>query len=631
MKVQSVVRLVASINEFDAGNETTSQLAAEFQLAFAITQSGEARKFWLARGAADRGESEWWAIDDRVFPTADANPAVAYAMPPLARALMSGEIELRAIVQLAEADTDYLQNTFDSEEEQDVTVRAEDRDVDQLMSEFLDRVEAFLSAANAPVTAAVAALSGTDTSPFERVAREKARLLDVRGEDPPLLRELKTIFQDEPGTDAALKAARDELREACAQHLQRFYEVGCVVSKSLRSRAPSDWFEAAGNDRPKLYGQMTFAQVGGVQPDFRAMTRGIPLDAANMQLAAAVIPESKNSSAELGLMRYQLTHVERLVADAEEGRLAPSRWLTIVPLPAAQLPLIEVAAPIVAPFPLRRIPKNPELERPVVHVYDGEQAHSYAEQIALARRWTYGFDVGADFRTTDEVCCRLIYNAPVGSVPAALETPAAPLVPRLFEALVAHEREVDPYWKTIIGEAGRRAAGQPPSGVDPDLRFRNACNRFAKTVKDVVDVFDQISTLGVTELVSQDRFVLTHDAMTTRIKFVDHMSDDRPWTVIAGEEDPGCACARSVQTAGSPREPKPLSLGLLIPCRLTSPMSTTTRTSNGGAAKSTSDGWTRCGSKRYGPLHRSDATTSSPAGRHAASLFIAHQKCSSKN
>jgi hypothetical protein len=537
-RVQSPVRLVASIDAFDGAKESASQLAAEFQAAFAFVEGGTARRLWLARGAADHAGSQWWAIDDRVFPEADARPAVAYAMPPLARARMSGQIELRAIARLAEADTDYLQNTFGADEVKAVTVRAMDRDVDQLMADFLERVEAFLSSAHAPVTAAVAALDGAAASPFESVARQKARLLDIHGEDPPLLGALMNVFADEPGTSGALKAARDELREACAQHLQRFYEVGCVVSKGLRSRAPVDWFTARGNDRPKLYGQLTFTQADGADPGFRATTRGIPLEAGGMQLAAAVIPESKQSSVVLGPMRYRLTHVERLVAAADEGRLAPSRWLTIVALPGQNLPAIEVAAPGVAPFPVRRVPKNPALDRPVVRLYDGDVAATYAEQVALARRWTYGFEAAAELKGGDEVCGRLIYNAPVGGVPAALETPASPLVPGLFEALVAHEREVEPYWRTIIGEAGRRAAGVTAAGADPELRFRNACDRFARSVQNVVDAFMMVATEAAPETVAQDRFVLSHDALTTRIRFIDHMAGDGPWKVLAGDGRP---------------------------------------------------------------------------------------------
>lgn len=269
-----------------------------------------------------------------------------------------------------------------------------------------------------------------------------------------------------------------------------------------------------------------------------------------MQLAAAVIPESKDPSAQLGPLRYRLTHVERLVTVAEEGRLAPSRWLTIVPLPEQTLPVIEVAAPVVAPFPVRRVPRNPTLDRPVVHAYDDEPTQTYAQQVALARRWTYGFDVGAEFlgrRTVadtgellegDEVCARLVYNAPVGSVPPALETSASPLVPGLFEALVEHEREVEPYWKTIIGEAGRRASNAASAGADPELRFRNACHRFANSVKKVVDVFGKVAAQAAQESVDQDRFVLTHNGLTTRIRFVDHMADDAPWPVLAGEGRP---------------------------------------------------------------------------------------------
>lgn len=547
-QAQSPVRFVASIDSFDGSKESTSQLAAEFQSAFAFMQGSEARKFWLARGAANRGDSEWWAIDDRVFPVADTTPAIAYAMPPLARALMSAQVDLRAIERLADADTNYLLNTFDTSEEKNVTVWAVDRDVDQLMSDFLDRVEAFLSAAHAPVTASAPALSSA-THPFEHVARQKARLLDIRGENPPLLGALTSVFADDPDSPRALRAARDELREACAQHLQRFYEVGCVVCKSLQARAPNGWFTASGNNRPKLYGQLLFAQEGASKPGFRAMTRGIALEAPDMQLAAAVIAETGQTSADLGPMRYQLTHVERLVAAADKGRLAPSRWLTIIPLPNQAFPVIEVAKPGVAPFPLRRVPKPPALDRPTVRHYDGDSASTYAEQVALARRWTYGFEAAAEFRGGDEVCGRLIYNAPVGSVPAALETSALPLVPGLFEALVEHEREVEPYWKTIISEAGRRASQARASGTDPEYRFRNACHRFARSVQKVVDAFITVSAKAATKTVAEDRFVLTHEALTTRIRFIDHMEADQPWPVVAGDGRP-LLSVRQIRTDG---------------------------------------------------------------------------------
>lgn len=552
MRVQSPVRLVASIDAFDGGKESASQLAYEFQSAFTFTEAGETRTFWLARGTSDQDGSQWWAIDDRVFPVANDTPAIAYAMPPLARSLMSCEKKVKVIERLFEADTEYQQNTFAASEAKPVMIRAVDRDVDQLMSDFLDRVEAFLSAAHAPVTASVPAVDAATKTPFEIVALQKALLLDIRGENPPLLRGLKTVFADQPDSSVAEKAAREELREACAQHLQRFYEVGCIVSKGLQSRAPKGWFTTSGNDRPKLYGQLSFDHTG-----FRAMTRGIPLQAADMQLSAAVIPEMRQDqdSVDLGSMRYQITHVERLVAAASEGRLAPSRWLTVVPLPRQPLPqpilpAIEVKAAGVAPFPLRQVPKNPALNRPKVLLYNDASASTYAEQVALARRWTYGFDLEAELRKGDEVCGRAIYNAPVGSVPAALETSASPMVPGLFEALVAHEREVEPYWKTIVCEAGRRASQTQTSGNDPEQRFRNACHRFAQSVEDVVKVFMNFSVKAAPDKeVAQDRFVLTHKVSTTSIKFIDHMKGDETWSVHAGDGRPWLR-VRQIRTDG---------------------------------------------------------------------------------
>lgn len=581
-RVQSPVRItpIAEPEKEDMAS-AARRFATDFQPAFEFAEDGERRKYWVARGGVLRGESEWWAVDDRLIPEADTTaPALAFAPPPLARALMSARVKALVVARVAESDVEYAQNSFTKSEQKEQVIEAVDLDADGLMTAFLDRIETFLSGAHAPVTALAAAdtadTANTDhVTPFERVARAKADLLDIRAKgQPPLLRGTTSVFSDDRDAPEALRAAMDELRDCCAIHLQRFYDVACVVVKPLRSRVKPGWIREQGAYRPKLYGQLRFRQAEVSSSGFRAMTRGIPLDSAGMQIAISVIPDTHREFIDLasqGPVTYELTHIEREVLGAQgsEGRLAPSHWLSIVPLLAAegtQLPQVVLAQPLPAPMLGRRVPKLPELERPTVSLYDDDSPPAtYNDKVRLARRWTYGFDVAAEFDSNDEVCGRLIYNAPLGSGHVSTETPAEPRFPGLFEALVAHEHEVAPYWKTVLAESARRANLAPPIGlVDPEERFRNACNRYAESVERVIKEFTNGRTESVSPPIAEDRFVLTDKVSDsggrqTTIEFVDHLKNGESWHVVAGDGEPWLRI-RQIKADGSrtPESSRPI-------------------------------------------------------------------------
>lgn len=555
------IRLTPTVEpKHNDASSAARTIATEFRAAFRFQEAGKQRQYWVGRGAASPGESEWWAIDDRLIPTPSDVPAVAFAPPPLARALMSAPgLKARVIRRLNETDAGYLQNTFAKNEEEERPVDAVDRDVDQLMGSFLDRMEAFLSPANAPVTAFAAADPGHLT-PFERVARAKAQLLDVRDKaEPPLLRGMASVFAEGGGTDASeTKAAQQEFRDACAIHLRRFYDVGSVVVKPLGSQIENGWIVADGAQAPKLYGQLTFGTKKDVALGFRALTRGIPLSAGQMTIAIAVLPELESDFVDLGAngaVAYELTHIERaLKRTADNTRLSPSSWLTIVPLfnkegsTLSNLPTVALSKEgqqLIAPLIRRRVPQQAHLDRPTVNLYDDDpEPTTYGEEIARARRWTFGFNVTAEFLSTDDVCGRIIYNGPLGGAHHERReaTTAAPRFRGLFEALVTHEHQVAPYWQVIITE-GTRQSG------DPVGRFRNACNRFAESVESVVNVLKEASFEAAPLGISEDRFVLKDEksgnGRKTSIEFVDHLVDRDlvkgkypVWPVMAGEGKP---------------------------------------------------------------------------------------------
>lgn len=511
--------------------------ATEFQLAFTFASGGRTHSFRAALGTVQGGSQDWWAMNDRVIPESSDAAPLAYGVPPMARALMSAEV------------TAQVAQEPDFATQAEVRALARDKDVDALLAAFLDRLETFISPVHAHCTGLAGATVGMK-APFERVARSKADLLGNADEVSPLLQALRTIFprQDEAADASRSDAALAELREACAPDLRRFYEVGCVMVKDLKPRLEPHWVTATGHARPKLYGQLKLAGAGDQPASFRTMTRGIPLDPKAMQIALSVIPDlqSDASEADLGRIDYEVTHVEREVKQQAAGELQSSRWLTLVPVAGAQpLPSICVASGDKAPLPRRRVPAAPVWGEHTFEPYTRDTiAATYEGRVQAARRWTYGFEIEAEFADTDEVCGRLLYNLPAGNTSAAGEAPqsaAQPVIQGLFEQLAAHELEVVPYWNVIVSEGQRRAAGEAPSDV-----FVNACNRFAESVERVVAAFMPRVRAVAEPKVPDDRFILTDKATTidgkpgrkTTIHFADHFEGAKPMAVLAGDGEP---------------------------------------------------------------------------------------------
>lgn len=513
------------------------EFATEFQLAFSFSDGDGKHRFWATLGSVPGGGQDWWAMNDRVIPAASTAPPVAYGVPPMARALMGAQV------------TAQIAQEPDFATEKAVSTLVRDRDVDELLAAFLSRVETFISPSHAHCTALAATTLADSAVPFERVARAKAYLLGKADERSPLLQALRTVFAEVPQESKRQDAASAELREACAPDLRRFYEVGCVMVKDLKPRLEPGWVTAKGHARPKLYGQLKFGNSAGQASSFRTMTRGIPLDPDAMQIALPIIPDllADADAADLDNIAYELTHVEREVEAQGGGVLAGSRWLTLVPiLDAESLPSIQVASGGQAPLPRRRVPVAPVWGEhgfePYVH---DKAAQGYEGLVHAARRWTYGFDVEAEFDGTDEVCGRLLYNLPAGSAPKADEAPqsaAQPIINGLFEKLAAHELEVAPYWQIIVSEGQRRAAGNAVRD-----EFVHACNRFAESVERVLEVFKPNAKLESEDKASdQDRFILTDvrasvhgaDGRKTTIRFADHFVGEEPVEVLAGEGKP---------------------------------------------------------------------------------------------
>ena len=448
------------------------------------------------------------------------------------------------------ADGTYKLNSFDASEERQVEVRAHDRDSDQLLRAFLARIDAFLSPLNAPVTARVLA-GAASASPFERVARDKAAMLgrdDVAAS--PLLQFVQGVRAIDVGDKAQTLEAKRSLREACASEMERFHSVGGVLVKPLASKIPAGWFQD--EPRPKIYGRLKFDGVDNTALGFRAFARGIELREGQMQLGITVLPESQEQFVDLaarGAVSYECTHVERIIETTIPGRLAPSRWLTLVPVspqPAAQLrlPLIELAAKgqkLITPMPLRNVPAAPEIAAPVLAPYVGDPVATYEQSVAAARRWSFGFDLAAEFKPGDQYCGRLIYNGGLGDSQVSTQTPADPLFPALFAALVGFEARTVPYWDVITQEAARRVSG-PGSAAD-QTRFENACARFAEAVADVVAGLQPQPALAAAPKLLEDRFIITDEkngaGRRARIRFVDHLEPMDPVRKPeAGEGDP---------------------------------------------------------------------------------------------
>lgn len=537
----------ATIGADAAESGAARRFAAAFQDAFSTAAKPAA--YWVARGQTNAGDSAWWAVDARVVPIKDQHAPVGYAPPPLALAELSAVVPDVPVIPPAGPNGTYANNTFAATEERKGDVRAHDRDSDELMREFLVKVDAFLSPLNAPVTARAPAAGATAT-PFERIARVRAALLGRDdGAASPLLAFVQGVRKSDVGDGASRTEALRSLREACAAELERYSGVGGVLVQPLASRIPAGWFPIEG--RPKIYGRLRFDTPDEKALGFRALARGIELRDGRMELGIVVLPETQEGSVNLSAraaVAYECSHVERIVdRPGGAGRLAPSRWLTFVPVERAGqrpvLPTVTLAASgedLVAPTPFRRVPLAPEVSNPVLSPYDGDPTTTYDQSVAAARRWTFGFDIGAEFAGTDQFCGRLVYNGGLGSSQIQTATPAEPLFPNLFNALVAFEAKAAAYWPVIVQEAARRVAG---GGTADGTRFENACSRFAEAVEEVLAGLAHEAALDEPADLLEDRFIVTDEdgggRRRTKIAFVDHLAEnDPPRPPEAGEGAP---------------------------------------------------------------------------------------------
>lgn len=559
--VPGVIQIASEVPPLLLPGEPVRAFATAFQDAF--SQPGQVAAYWMAQGGSETGGTAWWAVDARLIPRQRNAVPDACAPPPMARAPQSVLVEGVPVVQPG-PDGSYAANTFAGDEERKVQVSAHDADIDDLLRRFLGRIDAFLSPLNAAVTAQVP--GPARQTPFERVARHKAAMLGSDNlEAAPLFQFVQGIRMHD-GADADRKTeAKRMLREACAAGMERYYDIGCVLVQQFASALPSGWF--SDDTRPKLYGRLRFDGADGQALGFRAVVRGIELREQAMQLGIAVFPDASSAFVDLaahGPVAFECTHVERVVAPATGvGRLAPSRWLTLVPvLPRspgrASLPLLELAAAgtrLLAPAPLRRIPALPELSSPTLGKDDGQGAVPYEKAVENARRWHFGFQVAAEFaEDVDEFCGRLVYNGNNSSAPVNTETPAVPLYPSLLAGLVAFEARIAPYWSVIEHEAGRRAGGD--AAASGNTRFANACTRFAEAVDNVVAGFAPVQALSATDKLLEDRFILADTAhgagRRTTFGFADHL-DGQPRPVLAGEGNPVVKIRQVID--GHPREP----------------------------------------------------------------------------
>ncbi|AJP57564.1 hypothetical protein UC34_12225 [Pandoraea vervacti] len=514
--------------------------AAAFQNAF--TPKGSAALVWAAVGTTDDGRTGWWSVDARVIPTRSADKARCFAPRPLALSPMSVEVTAPLLDP---------SGVFAKLDERNVTIRAHDRDSDEMLSLFLTKIDEFLSPLNAPMTARVPASSALGR-PFDRVAKAKLTLLGrlADASDSLLMGEHVVGLRERDDDPLARGEALTMLREACAADLQRYGSVGSVLVQSLGSAMPSGWF--ADGSSPKLYGQVTFGNAAGTLKGFRALTRGIDLHNGRMDLAMAILPDSPDAKVVLsaaGPVSYRITHVERVVeGGGAPGKLATSRWLSIVPVKNGadanrpSLPVVDIARAghtgdtgdtgdtLEAPTPTRSNPKPPVLWAPTVAYSGGATSTSYQEAVAMARRWRYGFDLQAEFRRNDQFCARMIYNAPLGAQAIATQTPAQPVFPGLLERLVGFEARIAPYWPVIAAESARRVAR---AGTAADQsRFNNACERFAEAVECVLSAFRTTKNLRASTDLLEDRFIIKDTATATGRKtefsYHDHLQDDNP-------------------------------------------------------------------------------------------------------
>lgn len=471
-----------------------------------------------ARGAEDDGSSSWWAVDLRLIPAVQGDPAL-YGQPPLARAPMSATgVPFKQL----QADGAQLEAQVD----------IHDADSDALMQGVLDKIDAFLAPPLASLTARSPANAAGDT-PFERVMRTKRALLEGQ-DDATLLQHLAPVYAGKP--DLHQGAARRSLREAMATDLSRFYESAAVVVQPLDfSKAPPHWLATGGpeDEALKIYGQLRFGGRDGassaIRNAIRALSHGIPLRGPASELAFTVLTPAGGEAREIDLtaeVAFEVTHVERAFADssyalASGPKAIPSRWLSFVPIDGAQpLPVIDVSnkKKIVAPAPLRRLPKPPRLDQALAAAAPTSAATGYKAAIVQARSWRFDFGLGGIETPNDEACGRLIYNAAVGSSPMpTVQTPAQPLFPGLFAPLAGFDRAMETVWPAIAGAA---------SGATP-AHFDVACTMFADQAEALIAAFTAQPVRGLADPVDEDRFVLHWQQQgEARFAFADHVPSD---------------------------------------------------------------------------------------------------------
>ncbi|HEY0026290.1 MAG TPA: hypothetical protein VGC35_00290 [Allosphingosinicella sp.] len=515
----------------DATAETDEKEASE-SFKIAAQFRGAFPKYWAALGTTDVGTNSWWAVDERLIPAPGQQAPIMYSQPPLARAPMSvAEVPYPAMDPHGVV----------------VASRADgfDLDPDLLMAKFLERIDQFLAPPLAARTSRVAARAGGE-APFARIMAAKRAMLSGRG-DTQLLRWMRPVFAGTADKHGA--AARRAMREALSSQLTRFHEVASVVVQPLAFAAdvPDSWFTTGAEDEaaPKIYGRLRFgdAAAGGDPKlnSIRVLSHGIPIRGRDTELAFVVLPpvdkaQGTTGPSEIDLtdqVSFQVTHVERKVgADVLQGALtplgpqpaappAPSRWLNIIPIQGAAEPLpvigVSRAKRIVAPAPLRRLPKPPELKNPLLGPASATPPPAaYPDAIRNVRQWGYKFTLAGLDAAQDDACCRLIYNAGVGDSPMpAVQTPAEPLFPDLLSPLLAFNSAIAGLWPQIEGAAG----------ATPPLHFETACHIFANLAEAVVSALSVQARLLSTGVVKEDRFILSFNAAAcvATVRFVDHL------------------------------------------------------------------------------------------------------------
>ena len=513
--------------------ESRQDADRKFAEAFRKTFKVGERSFRVARGARLIGEPDLWAVDDVVVKLTVATTApkrpVAFITPPLSLGPMTiSDVKVR----------DININNSPPTISDVIIPRVVERDIDEMLAGFLERLEEFVGPA---IAGRLARLRGDAQGSFDQVMNAKRRLLYEDGSSAagPLLAEMTSIgVEDLKALEPSWKSALTEFRDACAIDLRRFFGVASVMVWRLNSAASLPPRRTEGE--PKLYGRL---RVDGAPPDgrkYRLLTRGVDIHATETELAIAVQPEASDRPdawvelAATGDLVFEITHVERGVRKLSDDHIAQSNWLTLIPMTGADaLPLVKLARQgdkaAAAPLPLRRLPKSPQLSRPTsdTFVAQTDAAQPYAARVHQARGWKFGFDLQRVPVPADEVCLRVLYNQPV-ALGLPTETPAALRRSSVLRALCAFEHEVAQYWHVI----------SPPAGVTvSDDVLSWVCARFSEAIAGVVQALAESQAPLAVELPpNEDRFVVRENiGDKIAIEFTDHIGGDAYWEVVAGE------------------------------------------------------------------------------------------------